>query len=157
MSTRSYICIKLRGEDKGKTLRCDVSKICPSYDESKFGDVELNGNYARVYSHFDGYPDGVGQVLVDNFNDYESALNLILGGGMSYPGVGTNWQPYVIRKGEPWDWNRPLITDEMPEAEEDYLYIFNLGRWWVKKYHGKDVVDLEAILRGEAEDPWNED
>ena len=82
---------------------------------------------------------------------------MILGGGMSCPGVETNWQPYVIKNNEPWDWNKPWITDEIPEAEEDYLYIFNLGRWWVKKFHGKEVVDLESILNGEAKDPWEED
>lgn len=157
MSTRSNICVKLRREDIGKTLRCDVNKLLSSYPEKAFHEVELDGSYITVYSHFDGYPSGVGSILVENFNDYDSALNLVLGGSMSRVGIGKDWVPYAVRSDEPWDWNKPKISIAIPEATEDYLYIFTLGRWWVTKFMGYNFVDVEAILRGEEKDPWEED
>ena len=155
MSTRSNISIKLKEGDIGKTLRVDLQKLRkdPSNIDN-FGDVELNGNYATVYSHFDGYPEGVGRVLFDNFNNYDSALNLILGGSMSCPGIGDDWKPYALRDGEEWEHLTPKITNEEPEALNDYLYLFNMGRWWIKCYNGTIWSDLEEVLNGNEPDPF---
>ena len=85
MSTRSCVIVKVRKEDLGKKLKFDASKVkLEDWEEQKKDEfskeVELKSPYVGVYCHWDGYPEGVGSVLKKCFNDYESALNLILGG-----------------------------------------------------------------------------
>ncbi len=38
-----------------------------------------NGQYEMIYSHFDVYPRHVGKVLVNHFDSYEKALELLEG------------------------------------------------------------------------------
>lgn len=42
-----------------------------------------NGKYLAVYCHYDGYPDGVGKMLVENYSDYDKALQLVKHGNIS--------------------------------------------------------------------------
>ena len=87
MSTTSTIYVKVRKEDKGKALKCDLSKVILNLDNSfkikkeeierKITPIKLDKDYIRIYVHWNGYVDGVGRELLNNY-DYEKALNLIL-------------------------------------------------------------------------------
>lgn len=55
MSTRSIIAVPLKEDNK----------------------------YLAVYCHHDGYPDGVGKTLVENYSDYDMALQLVKHGNIS--------------------------------------------------------------------------
>jgi hypothetical protein len=41
------------------------------------------GNYRGVYCHFDGYLDGVGYTLRENFNSYKDAYDIVALGDLS--------------------------------------------------------------------------
>lgn len=48
--------------------------------------AEAEGGYTFVYCHFDGYPSGVGRVLLDCYPDRDSVARLVALGGMSVLG-----------------------------------------------------------------------
>ena len=70
MSTTSTIYVKVRKEDKGKTLKCDLSKVILNLDnafkikkeeiERKITPITLDKDYIRIYVHRNGDVDGVG-------------------------------------------------------------------------------------------------
>jgi len=139
MSTRSSIILKLREEDKGRTLKIEKTKA-PYFGASddvlnSFHDVEISRDtkYIGAYCHFDGYPSGVGAKLKNYFDTYERALNLILGGDMSsMPMSGLSY--YVLRDDD-------QIVHQISEPCSvfdscDYLYVFEEGRWiyYERKY-----------------------
>lgn len=145
MATRCNICVRLRREDIGKSLRIDLEKIESNSGavNSYFNEVTLDGEYIEIYVHWDGYPTGVGKELVSNYNTYEKALNLTLGGDCS--SVYSEWIPYVINN-QDWDQNKPRILSELPDAENDYLYVFDLDCWWVKSWSGLEFINLREYL-----------
>ena len=91
MSTRSNIAIKLKEEDRNRDF------IAP--DNSVFNPG--GKAYLQIYCHFDGYPDGVGQDLLDEKFTYEEALNFIMLGDHS-----TVKEAYIFR-GESWQQDKP--------------------------------------------------
>ena len=50
---------------------------------SRIGILLPDDSILSVYHHFDGYPEGLGVKLVDYYNTYEKASELIDGGNMS--------------------------------------------------------------------------
>lgn len=73
MSTRSFVYVKIKEEDKGTKKKADLIKVgfldggtlCHkdkgNVAKNKIKDVELNGNYIGFYHHFDGYLSGLGK------------------------------------------------------------------------------------------------
>ena len=113
MSTSATIVVKVRKEDlcKIKTAQSDFVKmyfrdfnsLIKEYGKERATDFFNRGAdrlpdinkfqcrvkhvklspYLEIYSHFDGYVDGVGRCLIENFGTYEKALNLVLCGDHS--------------------------------------------------------------------------
>lgn len=118
MSTTSHIFVKLKPQDGAKA-----------------GAV-----YAGVYCHWDGYPAGVGQMLLDHYNSYEKALELIKGGNMSKlrKTIGDTIY-YRDDKGELANlhkfcivlFNEGNIINDMRGELENFLYLFEDGKWYV--------------------------
>ena len=92
--------------------------------------------YTTIYCHWDGYPSGVGQDLLDDFNSYDAALKLILEGDHSTP-----YESYAGR-GEDWESNRPNQRMHA-RREQDYLYVFKNGVWKIPV--NDQVIDIEYI------------
>ena len=146
MSTTSTIYVKVRKEDKGKALKCDLSKITLSFNtpfnikveeiERKITPIKLDKDYIRIYVHWDGYVDGVGCELLNNY-DYEKALNLILlGDESSIIGACT---PYVGRTDYPEEWEdiKPITLENV---EQDEMFTYLLGdddKWYVAEGNGE--------------------
>lgn len=97
MSTPSRIILKVRNEDIGRKVKFDPSKLPTPleewYETDENGrvwldqrgedlckEVTLKGPYIGIYCHWDGHLESVGAELFENYNDYETALNLIVGG-----------------------------------------------------------------------------
>ena len=90
MSTRSFVYVKIKEEDKGTTKKADLIKVglldgdtlCyeakGNVAKDKIKDVELNGNYIGFYHHFDGYLSGLGKTLLEHFDTYDNILNIAL-------------------------------------------------------------------------------
>ena len=136
MSTRSTIWVKINKEDFGKSLMCDINKLPNPLIENNYpcGNVKIHPNpiddtlYLGIYCHFDGYPEGVGAELINKFNTYESALNLILLGGCSH--IITDIKSYHNWRNE--DIEIYSVQGRTPTAGGDMIshkYVFENGKW----------------------------
>lgn len=117
MSTRSLIAVKK--EDKS----CDA-----------------------IYFHFDGYPEGVGAMLLENYNTKELVEKLISNGDMSSIGETTEKCVFYHRdRGEDLNISRYKTKAELKKAFKDswceYLYVFNKNVWYC------DNAKLEEVLK----------
>lgn len=146
MSTTSTIYVKVRKEDKGKALKCDLSKITLSFNtplkikkeeiERKITPIKLDKDYIRIYVHWDGYVNGVGYELLTNY-DYEKALNLILLGDES--SIIGECTPYVGRTDYPEEWEdiKPMTLENVKQGE---MFTYLLGdddKWYVAEGNGE--------------------
>lgn len=149
MATRSTICLVLKKDDIGKSMKFDINKIPKGlgYEKNEkveeFCEVELTKPILEIYHHWDGYPKGVGLTLVTYFNDYDTILNLLLGGDAS------TINPPLISQYYTWDedWKdvKPKGVDTAVCSEE-YVYKFEDGVWTFKGYDDKDWIDLKTYL-----------
>ena len=63
---------------------------------SRIGIKLTNGNILSAYHHYDGYPQWLGKKLVQHFNSYDEASELIDGGDMSVCHTTDTWGSNVI-------------------------------------------------------------
>lgn len=54
---------------------------------SRIGMINPYGSVSSIYCHFDGYPEGVGKTLHDNWNDINDIIELIANGDISCLGT----------------------------------------------------------------------
>jgi hypothetical protein len=95
------------------------------------GVENAEGTIYAIYCHFDGYLDGVGADLVQNYNSLSAALSLVADGDCRCPG-----EPYKNRPGEVWDDIKPREHADLAEffegkkqAAGHYAYLFTEGEW----------------------------
>ena len=104
-----------------------------------------------IYVHSDGYPYGVGHMLVDNYNNRELAKLLFEHGDASYLDETIDQCSFYGR-----DWNREIepakefrdewmyMHDMQGDIHIEYIYIFKDNRWHVstsKSLRPKDAYD----------------
>ena len=152
MATRATITLKIKDEDLNKTKKFDIDKLPEntSYKDEcieNLREVTLNKPYISIYHHFDGYPEGLGLTLYEEFNDYDKALNILLGGDASSINGDTIIQYCPSYQDENWDRTKPDLTDEIPAADQDYQYYFDGEKWWFRGYEKTNWKDLEKFLR----------
>ena len=122
---------------------------------SRIGVMLDDGSVKQVYCHFDGYVEGVGLTLIENYDSIELAKELINLGDMSSLGhkISTD-EPHSFEnpakgvtvfygrdRGEAGTQPYILSIDEwLGEFSnfEDYLYLFTGGQWWVYDRYEKD-------------------
>lgn len=134
MATRSNIVVKVRPEDVGTTKKFDLGLLPKGVGYSKefidkIGEVELQ-NYMTIYHHWDGYISGLGKQLFNHYNDYQTILNVILGGDASTISSESITQ-YCAWGDEGWDRVQPKGSENCPNCEEVYIYLFEDGVWKV--------------------------
>lgn len=136
MSTNSDIIVRVRKSDIGSIALFDAKKL--DVPEKKWDKdfnsfekpVEITNEYIGIYCHWDGYLDGVGSALKANFNTYEKALNLVLGGDCSSIGNDGCITRYATREGEEWSYLSPVQSDDpVLIAGQEYSYLFEDGKW----------------------------
>lgn len=137
MSTRSSILIEVPDKYIGRIFRYDSSMFNEEDWDDEAGDeksedVIINKKYLGIYCHFDGYPDGVGKELVDNYSDFSKVFNLILGGNCSVI-LDKRVRRYATREGESWKYIQPRQLDRIQKVSDDseYLYVFMSNRWYL--------------------------
>ena len=103
-----------------------------------------NGEYRSVYHHYDGYPEGVGVTLQQHVPSYQSAVQLVRGGDISYIDWNTGFTKYYAKrsswddprggKDEPWSWVKPIrsksfqdLLDVTNGSNGCYLYVYYYG------------------------------
>lgn len=147
MSTRSVVIVKIESSDINKRKKYSPKKV--TVQETKWGEeggksvelskqVLLKDKYIGIYCHWDGYPEGVGAALKKDFNDYEKALNLAVGGFCSV--ISTkDIKRYATRDGEEWKYIKPQQADTPNKlisaigSWAEYAYIFENNKWKTKK------------------------
>ena len=114
--------------------------------------VKVGNEYRTVYCHFDGYLEGVGETLLNNYNSQELAEGLVKEGsisilgekcscpeGHSFENKINGYTVYYGRdRGE--EGAEYKVSEERPKLTEEYLYIFEDGKWFVTGYW---LVDKE--------------
>lgn len=170
MSTRSNITVVLRKEDLGKKLTFDHTLVkhpfvVPEKNADYYRDAFLykdmpsftvpgaltprkKGTALTSYCQSDGYLDGVGATLLEDFPDYGSALNLVLLGDTECICItddttrpGNNYAQGVLPSPRRHPERFPNIKASNNDPENDvggadFHYLFEKGRWWVRT---KDV------------------
>ena len=72
----------IKPEDKGRVITPDLvllgKGICSNLKEPVFHNttLEQGANVISIYHHWDGYPEGVGETLLNEFNHFEGNLNI---------------------------------------------------------------------------------
>ena len=156
MATRSNICLVLNKEDIGKVMKFDETKLpknvtCDNEFLKMVEEVTLEKPILEIYHHWDGYPEGLGKTLLEQYNDYNIILNLLLGGDASSIN-GDNVCQYCAWRGEDWKSVKPKQLDK-PALNEEYLYKFEDGVWYFKDdYENEDWTNLEEYLNTQKED-----
>ena len=150
MSTRSMIFVEVLPKDLGKEVKPNKNLIYKKGlqfenidDDTRIADEEvdkfpailLDKKYIGIYHHWQGGPLTVGRSLIENFNTYKEALNLMLYGCESSIIYG-RVRPYTLRGGKykSNDGEPPLLEDEIPldlaySCWSDYVYLFTNGAW----------------------------
>ena len=103
-----------------------------------------DGSITAIYCHFDGYIEGVGQTLYENYNTNEKIDELLTLGDLSSLGPTPNESKAYHR-----DYNEKLHIAEYNKLSEflnmvsnswaEYVYIWRYGRWQVSD----DVKNIE--------------
>lgn len=133
MSSATNICVVLKPSDIGRKLKFDYRKLPQGTRYSlKFIDKvgEVYGRKYLTVHHMVDEGKLLAMELVSNYDTYEKALNLVLGGELNRV-----MEPFVLHycawEGKDWEICRPLATDEEPEID-CVFYKFENGEWHVK-------------------------
>jgi hypothetical protein len=160
MATRSNIRVILKEEDRNRDMKFvpnekqadDLSHEVWGNEHKKVGSWETvnpGGKEALViYHHWDGYIEGLGHTLFHEYNSYEEALNLVLGGDCST--INGTYTPYAAREGEDWDTIQPTPVDENYPMQEEYDYMFKDDKWYVRGGYDEgcdDWTPLEEYMK----------
>ena len=105
---------------------------------SRIGIQLPDGSILSVYCHWDGYPEFNGVKLVENFNSYEKASELIDGGDVSCLWTNAGWNNetlpvtgplYYSSRGDVTEPRLDETLDEYLSNGEEYAYLFANGEW----------------------------
>lgn len=152
MSTNAMIWVKIPKGLRGKEFRCDASMFEKPF-KAKAGllppTIHLNGEYMGVYHHWDGYVEGLGRELFENYNSFEKALNLISCGSFStiLEEIIPHYSSSMITI---WKDCKPIFVnsrEEMIKHEVHFTYLFQNGKWLVTKNIKSGFKFLENELK----------
>ena len=105
----------------------------------RIGVIKKVGSVESIYCHFDGYLEGVGKMLNDNYQNYNDIKELIKLGNISglKEKVNSNNKDeetiaYHRNKGEDYKLNKPMISKSLDEFQNTlfdswigYIYLYN--------------------------------
>jgi hypothetical protein len=105
---------------------------------SRIGIQLADDSILSVYSHWDGYPSFNGVKLVEHFNSYEKAAELIDGGDISCLWTNAGWQNELLTttgpltyasRGEDCPPRYDVSAKTYLENGEEYAYLFANDEW----------------------------
>ena len=111
-----------------------------------------DGKILSIYVHSDGYPDGVGQCLIDNYKTYISAEKLFRYGDASYLGSTLKECSFYHR-----DWQRDLDPAHLHKNFEsfktyyagdvfiEFVYLYKNGQWLVSDNYSKKELEFVPV------------
>lgn len=129
--------IEMKG-DRDMSTNCDIAQKTD------------DGKVRVIYSHWDGYPQYVGKMLLEHYNVQEKIEALLNFGDMSILEATPEGSTFYHRdRGEEWEDVQPRIFDD----EKSFLsrrdinewnYLFKDGQWFV--CFGKELVPLSKVI-----------
>jgi len=122
------------------------------------GIVTAEGYIRYIYSHWDGYLDGVGATLLENYNTTAQVEDLIeMGDVSSLADTIAASEFYHRDRGEVLNAVCPLETDSLTDLREEFAYVWT-GDEWVARADGvwyrlayivqAEIDDVERVLFG---------
>lgn len=100
-----------------------------------------NGKVKYAYCHWDGYPDGVGRVLIENYNseNIDELLELKGFSTLKYTVEETEKNQCVDMEeiSNECDKN-DLFNSSNPYYGVEYVYVLEENIWYVYSYHNKN-------------------
>ena len=124
---------------------------------SRIGIQLKDDSILSVYCHWDGYPEFNGVKLIEHFNSYDKASELIDGGDISALWTNVGWNNetldnlgplYYSTRGE--DLAPRLDSDLceylLPDGAEEYHYLFTNGQWVCYNMHQFDDTKLPEVI-----------
>ena len=123
---------------------------------SNIGIVNQDGSITGIYCHYDGYPEYVGKILLNHYNDVGIINKLMELGDLSSLGehlyaAGHTWSApiegvcvaYGRDRGEKGVESRVFKSIEQYNRNADnsgvnYQYLFDNGMWMYRKTHNGD-------------------
>lgn len=121
--------------------------------------------FTAIYCHFDSYPEGVGQTLVDSFTDESKVDKLLELGSLSYLGSDIesendfdNPNPdQNVTMAYHRDRGEELVIHEFSNLEEmldfsdgtwgEYLYLFDEDNTWLVKSNDNDFfMEVKEVI-----------
>ena len=124
---------------------------------SRIGIQLKDDSILSVYCHWDGYPDFNGVKLIEHFNSYEKASELIDGGDISALWTNVGWNNetlddlgplYYSSRGEDL---APRLDSDLceylsPDGSEEYHYLFTNGQWVCYNMHQFEDSKLPEVV-----------
>ena len=106
---------------------------------SRIGIQLADQSILSVYCHWDGYPEFNGVKLVEHFNSYDAAAELIDGGDVSALWTNAGWNNEVLPEVGPQyytsrgdEYTAPRLDTTLGKYladNEEYAYLFTNGKW----------------------------
>jgi hypothetical protein len=122
---------------------------------SRLGLQLSDGSVISIYCHSDGYPEFNGVKLVEHFNSYEKAAELIDLGDISCLWTNAGWNnetlpetgplPYSTR-GEDCPPRYDANLNEYLENGEEYAYLFRNGEWVCYNIHQFEENTMPTVV-----------
>ena len=124
---------------------------------SRIGIQLSDDSILSVYCHWDGYPEFNGVKLIEHFNSYDKASELIDGGDISALWTNVGWNNetldnlgplYYSSRGED---SAPRLDSDLceylsPDGSEEYHYLFTNGQWVCYNMHQFDDTKLPEVI-----------
>jgi hypothetical protein len=107
---------------------------------SRIGIELSDGSVLSVYCHWDGYPEFNGVKLVEHFNSYKKAAELIDGGDISALWTNAGWNNetlpttgplYYSSRGEDIPPRLDKNLEEFLQNGEEYGYVYTQSEGWL--------------------------
>lgn len=148
------IAIRIKDEDKNKVMKST---------STKGENVKLNGDWLVVDCGFNdcaplsGVIEDIGSALILNFNDYDKALDLILGGNIRY--LDKYYVRYDICEdmlNMTWDEVKPQVLNEFNEFEKldnsGLVFFFEDDEWaYTNMIFSENESVKDVIYKGESD------
>lgn len=128
---------------------------------SRIGIQLADQSILSVYCHWDGYPEFNGAKLVEHFNSYDAAAELIDGGDISALWTDETFRDasgatkiqacgplYFSERGEdcPPRLDADLCEYLLPDVGEEYHYLFRNGEWVCYNMHQFNDNKLPEVV-----------
>jgi hypothetical protein len=150
MGTRASIAVMVKPQDVGKDIVPNIDLLGKTTETNiQTTHIDVSTKFISIFHNWDGHPHNLGKTLLEDFNSYEKALNLIsFGNASSINGeVAVFYHSDFYGEHGFWEQTKPLQFNNETQLGckcyleySEYNYLFKDGKWYE---NGKE---LEKII-----------